>query len=1000
MQPKRSRSWMLQSSNPPKTNLASASNPSENHQQTHRINLSIPTKPRSMLYPAAIEASTIATYIPNASRQPPLSLASPSQQLSTFQSSAIQCTSYPSPSIVSARSHHPVNSHKDDNAPNTTQMSHLASISKPQINLNPGNIAFSEKSNAMVRINSKSVMSSPTYDLPPPTQKYQHNQNQARQQIHQNFMNNKLSESYIQDSNIEDNNSKVSSNVTKNQFSISSENEFEMSDLDESDIIELENKTSQYMSQVDTMHVSATTIAPGPFAGARLLDVNADIPLSPPPFDHGNTNGNINNILSQSQNIQSNNTFAYKQQFQQQNEIKQPSQKQVHNQTPSQAHPSLSDYPNAKTLNLLSATMESIQSIKSYAIPEVEHPESNLSKRQDQLQTPSAGPGQSGINTTLINRRPDAFTLNELYYAKREVEKLQREIVQSKLQNERLENDMLVKSGEISMIRKNLNKLSTENSALKDDLIKQRVISEQSKDSMRASLQVQLERVKTEMSFKEQELLALQLNTRRSRPSSYSQNTSFTPSAAARHHGQFPTMASFNEPLPIHKPQITKVSTAINTDPVPDPKPRIIERIVTVSARSNSSIHTDYTRIVFGKCMMDHQLNLLEWGTQRQQQRAIHALLAVVQDLMTDSSSNALLLLPHIQGLLEYCIEWEQNTCLLDLLEILRATVGISRSCRLVVLSSSEFSTVLFSIFQTMTSGDNGWLAGEALALVQTSLLKIFIDLSFEADTESIYKFEDMITSNGIGKLFLTTVPTHVTILATHLCCLLCKNESFVQNLSVIAAPSNDGSSTTALSTTGSTSGVSTGTSCINHICSLLTNPLDSTTREDSNQLRHTILTFCMISMETNPQNSQIFGIYSNLSSFVEYMHGLVQEYVVHLNSSLDHVDLPMAKNTHACSSRELLKSNLSYRLSTAVKFIHRLFGLGTTLFGISHAEHQLVTSLAEVATRPGFEDEVSDLAKDLLYSVAENPEPALVEIWGNDAALMTEPCEEGMGVK
>ena len=71
-----------------------------------------------------------------------------------------------------------------------------------------------------------------------------------------------------------------------------------------------------------------------------------------------------------------------------------------------------------------------------------------------------------------------------------------------KTRNGILDSDLLVKNGEIAMIRGNLNKLKQENNELKERLARQMMLNQQEQDILRNKLQKEVQRLSTEMTFK------------------------------------------------------------------------------------------------------------------------------------------------------------------------------------------------------------------------------------------------------------------------------------------------------------------------------------------------------------------------------------------------------------------------------------------------------------------------------------------------------------------
>ena len=71
-----------------------------------------------------------------------------------------------------------------------------------------------------------------------------------------------------------------------------------------------------------------------------------------------------------------------------------------------------------------------------------------------------------------------------------------------KSQIDTLDSDLLVKSGEIALIRKNLSQKMQENNELRENFSKQVVVGEHAKEAIRDKLQKEIERLNTELTFK------------------------------------------------------------------------------------------------------------------------------------------------------------------------------------------------------------------------------------------------------------------------------------------------------------------------------------------------------------------------------------------------------------------------------------------------------------------------------------------------------------------
>ncbi|KAI8925558.1 hypothetical protein BC831DRAFT_460453 [Entophlyctis helioformis] len=707
---------------------------------------------------------------------------------------------------------------------------------------------------------------------------------------------------------------------------------------------------------------------------------------------------------------------------------------------------------------------------------------------------------QSRANTSMLNtstflgKPSEASLANQLYNVRRELEKTQMDYMTMCKSAKELEGQVQIKTGEIAVIRRNLKKLHSESSELKDQLSKQMVLSEQAKEAAKANLLREIANLKTEIQFKDQEISTLTATARKLRSMPGLQSPAASAPGAGHSSSQrqgtpFPTLSSFNEPIPqpkIGAPAFKKpaVDAAVNTDAVPEPPPRIIVRNVAVPADTDRLFVTDAARVAFGKCVVGHQFWLLRWTAQRRQQqqkqqqqqkggqaggelfmqdrlqltgqdvsamggedqgqdRLVEQFMAAIQLVLADPAQTVTVLLPHLARLLANCLAEQQSECLVALLDILALALGLSSGCRAIALKAADDAMdlmgLLGNLFDVVSAVEvPAWVSRDALGEMQRGVLRVLVTLAFDSDAEGLVRLDDIVTTAGIARLCSPEVSVAVATYAVQLCTQLCKTATFVEDLaaapfmpfaagSLPAAPGGtagaDGAAkpnTLAAVVAMGSAGVGAtssakSVSCIEYLCGLLAPPVEAGMRagvqtRQLDGLRSAVLGFCAIALEARTANARIFGSTQNLAKFIAYMHRLADEFDAEMQDSglvdmdatpdspskdasvvLDHHQqlvlplmswsLPLAP--HLAGRLSAYQSDLAVRLAAAVRFVHRLFYQGDTQFAATHTHHLVVASMAVVAQRVYMCSEITELVKDMLSYVVENPDKAIDDVWG-----------------
>ncbi|KAI8910980.1 hypothetical protein EDD86DRAFT_131118 [Gorgonomyces haynaldii] len=91
-------------------------------------------------------------------------------------------------------------------------------------------------------------------------------------------------------------------------------------------------------------------------------------------------------------------------------------------------------------------------------------------------------------------------------------------IVLNQLQQEKasLQQDILTKSGELSILRQNMKRLNTENAELKTRLLQQTSLTTQQHRSVTEELKSKVQELESRLRFKEQEMISLRMSRKRS----------------------------------------------------------------------------------------------------------------------------------------------------------------------------------------------------------------------------------------------------------------------------------------------------------------------------------------------------------------------------------------------------------------------------------------------------------------------------------------------------
>ncbi|KAJ3416835.1 hypothetical protein HDV05_008420 [Chytridiales sp. JEL 0842] len=296
-------------------------------------------------------------------------------------------------------------------------------------------------------------------------------------------------------------------------------------------------------------------------------------------------------------------------------------------------------------------------------------------------------------------------TDRKLQILEKDNEHLRKNIQEVKKDNESLRNEFLTKNGEVAILRKNIVKMEEDLKVLRESLAHQNAAADLREESIRLQLQKEIERLNTELQFKNQEIQEVEQTLR---ASSSKQKLSQNPprKLMKTEPGGFPSISSFSNS--ISRPvKVEKKSVHVMTEPstlLPSVLPRSERKTIINSSQPRSQdmmlrklLHNFLQQSDLFQSSRTASDDSAARQTSDKVTPAITTLKAVMHAVLLDVSVKLSVLLPSFDTLLAVCVNVNPPLTV-SVLELLQ-TLCMDNDCRKIIASEKYGFTTSFSKF-------------------------------------------------------------------------------------------------------------------------------------------------------------------------------------------------------------------------------------------------------------------------------------------------------------